>query len=162
MKHILAVLLIFILTIPAFGWEGVVTRVVDGDTIHVKDTMNRDNIIRLYGIDAPEMRSPGLLGKWKPQPYSREAALTLTDLTLNKTVEVTPRSQDPYGRTVAEVAVGMVDVSAYMLSTGCAWYYKQFAKNRPTYALLELQAKQQQLGLWAQTNPVPPWEWRKK
>src|SRR5207247_11012075 len=37
----------------------VVTRAVDGDTIHVRDSSGRDVAVRLLGIDTPETHRPG-------------------------------------------------------------------------------------------------------
>ena len=52
------------------------------------------------------------------------------------------------------------DVSAEMLKVGMAWHYKQYSKDEE-YAELENTARQQKIGLWADKNPVVPWEYRK-
>jgi endonuclease YncB( thermonuclease family) len=43
--------------------------------------------------------------------------------------------------------------------------YRQYAKeqspqDREDYEIAEFNAKVRRLGLWADTKPVPPWEWR--
>lgn len=39
---------------PIHTIEGIVTKVADGDTIHVTDPQGTKVKVRLYGIDAPE------------------------------------------------------------------------------------------------------------
>ena len=48
-----------------------------------------------------------------------------------------------------------------LLSAGLAWHYKQYSRD-PEMAKLEFQARSAKRGLWAEPNPVPPWEWRKR
>ena len=43
---------------------------------------------------------------------------------------------------------------------GLAWWYRKYSKDQ-SLGELEAQARQAKLGLWADTEPVPPWEWRK-
>jgi len=47
-----------------------------------------------------------------------------------------------------------------MVEAGLAWHYVQFSKNKEL-AAAEKTAKETRLGLWADKEPVPPWEWRK-
>jgi len=61
-----------------------VSRVTDGDTIKVRDG-KVEKIIRLVGIDAPEVSHK----KREPsQPFGQAATKYLAGLVLNKTVEV--------------------------------------------------------------------------
>jgi len=43
----------------------------------------------------------------------------------------------------------------------CRWDRKYAPGNRK-FEKLEQEARQGKKGLWAESNPVPPWEWRKK
>jgi micrococcal nuclease len=40
-----------------------------------------------------------------------------------------------------------------------AWVFDRYVKDRSLYPLQE-RARAQRLGLWADVNPMPPWEWR--
>ena len=46
-----------------------------------------------------------------------------------------------------------------MVADGMAWHYARFDKS-PALAGAERQARASHRGLWADTAPVPPWEWR--
>ena len=48
-----------------------------------------------------------------------------------------------------------------MVSTGMAWWYRKYAANDQVLARLEAGARQAKRGLWSQTDPKPPWDWRK-
>jgi micrococcal nuclease len=41
-----------------------------------------------------------------------------------------------------------------------AWAYRQYAKDATLYPM-ETEAKEQKRGLWRDSEPVPPWEWRR-
>jgi micrococcal nuclease len=74
-----------------------VFRVTDGDTVKVRDG-KVEKIIRLVGIDAPEISHK----KREPsQPFGQAATKYLAGLVLNKTVEIKEYGQDRYGRTLA-------------------------------------------------------------
>jgi micrococcal nuclease len=80
--------------------EAVVTRVVDGDTIHV-DLDGRDTTIRIIGIDTPEREGPYTHEECFGQEASRytEEALDGRDIELEFDVERTDR----FDRTLAYV-----------------------------------------------------------
>ncbi|MBM3273431.1 thermonuclease family protein [Candidatus Kaiserbacteria bacterium] len=46
-----------------------------------------------------------------------------------------------------------------------AWWYRQYAKEQPVedqnrYSQAEAEAQAKRVGLWADSSPMPPWEWR--
>ena len=47
-----------------------------------------------------------------------------------------------------------------MIATGNAWHYAAYSTDS-SLAALQSQAQAQRLGLWAQPNPTPPWDYRK-
>jgi micrococcal nuclease len=53
------------------------------------------------------------------------------------------------------------DVCKVLVKQGYAWAYVKYLHDKE---LLELEpyAKTNQLGLWSQSKPIPPWTWRKK
>jgi micrococcal nuclease len=83
--------------------DATVTRIVDGDTIHV-DLDGRDTTIRIIGIDTPEKDGPYTDEECFGQEATRytEAALAGRDVELEFDVDRTDR----YDRTLAYVWVG--------------------------------------------------------
>ena len=51
-------------------------------------------------------------------------------------------------------------MNAQMVREGMAWVYRQYAKDRTLYEL-ERQAKASKRGLWADPEPVAPWDFRR-
>lgn len=107
--------------------------------------------VRLAEIDAPE----------KAQIFGETAKRSLAEMVLGKQVQVASQAVDQYGRLVAHLRVGELDVNAEQIRRGMAWEYSHFHSN---HALVALQAEAQQAprGLWVLSDPVPPWEWRKQ
>ena len=129
--------------------------VADGDTITVLDASKTQFKVRLNGIDAPE----------SSQDYGQVSKKHLADLVFGKDVVVLWNKRDKYGRVVGTVMVGSVNVNLEQLQAGLAWYYRQYAgdvpaENRATYERAEAEARSAKRGLWAQPNPLPPWEFR--
>jgi micrococcal nuclease len=127
-----------------------VVRISDGDTFTGLDSQNRQVKIRLHGIDAPE----------KAQAFGNVARKALGDLIEGKTVEVQQVDKDRYGRVVANVHIGGTHVNRELVAKGLAWRYVQYDK-KGEFTQVEQAAKTARKGLWADANPVPPWEWRK-
>ena len=67
---------------------------------------------------------------------------------------------DRYKRIVGRVYVGDTDVNRELVAQGFAWVYRKYS-NDAELLELEVQAKENGLGLWADLNPIPPWEWRR-
>lgn len=123
--------------------------VIDGDTVLVL----RDNMrikVRLAEIDAPE----------KAQAFGEKSRQSLTELVLNKQVQVDSRAVDVYGRLVVLIKVGELNVNHEQVLRGMAW---ASSRSNRSEALLALQndAQKAKRGLWAQTDPMLPKEWRK-
>ncbi len=128
---------------------GKVTRVADGDTVTVLDAANVQHKIRLHGIDAPE----------KKQAFGEKSKQHLSSLVFGKDVRVKYKSRDKYGRIIGTVFVDGRDVNHEMLRAGLAWHYKRYDKS-PEYASAELEAWQNHRGLWVDSNPTPPEQFR--
>ena len=157
MKNFLLSLLFFsLLPFTAHAQEtisGLVIRVVDGDTIRVREK-NKEITVRLYGIDAPESKQAG----------GAEATEFLRDLLLTNQVALEVLDTDRYGRKVAIVVLrkGVV-VQDEILKAGHAWVYAKYCKAPQCKGWNELERQAQELraGLWAE-DAVPPWEWRRR
>lgn len=123
--------------------------VSDGDTVTLLIN-GRGERIRLYGIDCPE----------KTQPFGQRAKQYASSLMFGKVVTLERADVDRYGRTIGRLYVDGKYVNAEMIRAGFAWHYKQYSSDRDL-AALELDARRARRGLWADQQPVPPWEFRR-
>jgi len=123
--------------------------VVDGDTLEIDG-----RLVRLYGIDAPELGQFCLNGS-KRYRCGYEAALALKKLTENGPVDCrpTPVDADDEGQICA---VELVDLAEAMLRRG---YVVAQPNALPIYRRVELEAKRSKLGIW-RGDFIPPAEWR--
>lgn len=149
MRSIFIFLMLFSL---AYGYEGKVIAVTDGDTIKVLDSDNVVHKVRLYGIDAPE----------KKQAYGTQSKKYLSELIFGKIVVVEQVDIDRYKREIGKVYLGQLYVNADLVSNGWAWHYVQYAKKDKLLAEGEKQARDNRIGLWSLDIPVAPWDFRKK
>ncbi|MGP1484894.1 MAG: thermonuclease family protein [Campylobacter sp.] len=125
-----------------------IVNIHDGDSV-TAITNEKDRVkIRLYGIDAPELK----------QPYGREAKRHLSKLTAKKDIKIVKKGKDRYGRTLAVLYSGNKDINAKMVSDGYAWAYTDFSKD---YKNLQTKAKNLKKGLWRDQNAVKPSDFRK-
>ena len=136
---------------PAYDLSGRVVKVPDGDTITILDANQKQHKVRLYGIDAPEYK----------QPYSRAAMKALAGLIEGEGVGVDVKDTDSYGRAVGVVYKGNLKVNLRMVKSGYAWWYKKYAPFDDDLRMAEERARIDKLGLWADPDPINPYEWRK-
>jgi len=134
---------------------GEVVAVADGDTITVLSE-GVQHKIRLSGIDAPE----------KSQAFGNQSKQSLSDMVFRKTVAVEYNKRDKYNRIVGKVLMDRNDINIEQIKRGLAWHYKQYEKeqelaDRSIYANEEYIARRDSRGLWAESKPIPPWEFRK-
>jgi len=52
------------------------------------------------------------------------------------------------------------DLSAELVRVGLAWWYRKCAPDDEELAKLEAESREAKRGVWADPDPVPPWEWR--
>lgn len=123
--------------------------VSDGDTIKI--LVDEEQItVRLASIDAPE----------KKQPFGTKSREHLAKLVFRKECVVEVTGKDRYGRKIGKVRVNDVDINSRMVEDGFAWQYKQYNKSKELEQI-ERDAREAKRGLWADKDPVAPWEWRK-
>ena len=149
--------LCLILQVQAETLLGKVVNVADGDTITVLDADKVQHKIRLAGIDAPE----------KKQAFGQRSKQNLSDLVFDKTVTVETYKRDKYKREVGKVLLEGVDANLVQVQRGMAWHYKAYEREQPVidrkvYADAETEARTARRGLWADAEPVPPWDFRHK
>ena len=132
--------------------SGVVTRVVDGDTLWVTTSASQQTLkVRIQGIDAPEIcQTDGL--------QAREA---LMRRVLGQTVTVTSGAHDNYGRTVGTVHLQGQDMGRWLVSQGHAWVYSYRHKKGP-YADELRQARSEQRGVFSDVAAEEPRVFRKR
>jgi micrococcal nuclease len=138
--------------------EGVVQAVYDGDTILLVTRDSSRIKTRLYGIDAPETAKPDQPG----QPFGAAARRALRAKIMGKRVSAEMVDVDQYQRTVAVIRYAGRDINREMVAEGLAWAYRQFLQGpyASEYLGVEGRARSQRSGLWQDTNPRPPWEFR--
>jgi endonuclease YncB( thermonuclease family) len=157
---LLAFLAFLLTTAVGFGQEPIITgrcvAATDGDTIKVLTTEQQLLRVRIAFIDAPEIH----------QDFGYRAKQAMSAMAFGKEVELRPHAIDRYGRTVAVVYVSGVDAGLELLRQGLAWVYTRYLPEasidiQASYSQAEALAREQQLGLWSDPEPVPPWEWRR-
>ncbi len=137
---------------PASQWVGWVTKVVDGDTLHVQPAQGGvTRKLRIKGIDAPEVCQA-----WGLQ--SREA---LARLVWGQRVTVQLNDVEDHGRWLANVFVNGEDVGARLVAQGHAWSY-QFRRDPGPYVFQQQQAAINRLGLFGQPQAMRPREFRQR
>lgn len=125
--------------------EGRVTRVSDGDTIDVRPAGETRPIrVRIFGIDTPE----------RGEPFATVARNRTRVLAFDKTVRVRGESVDRYGRLVARVRVGDVDLATDLLGRGLACHFTRYSDDR-LYAEAQAAARVSGAGFWAPSASKP-------
>jgi len=170
-NFLLAVIFIAITAISAFGKvpvrsiDGVVSKISDGDSIEVTDSLGIKSKVRLYGIDCPETkkisRKTGRVSK-PGQPYGEEAYRALQGKLQGQRVRADVMVIDD-DKAVSIVWVGNRNINREMVAEGWAWAYQKYL-DKPyiaEYVEAEKQARTKRSGLWQQKNPQPPWEFRR-
>ena len=149
MTYSLILAFLLALSFPACAdFSGRVVSVADGDTVTV--LVDHTQIkVRLIEIDAPE----------KKQAFGNRSKQALAAMVFGKDVEVEEHGKDRYRRTLGRVAVNGLDANTEMVRQGYAWVYRKYSKN-PALLQLEQEARDAKLGLWVDSDPVPPWGWR--
>ena len=138
----------------ACAWEGIVVKVLDGDSIEIKRN-GKVHTIRLYGIDTPEYK----------QAYSNKAKQFTKRLVNRQKVNVVEKDIDRYGRIVALVESRGQLVNRELVREGLAWYYPKYCLAQPLCGELkdlERKARNEGRGLWRDENPVSPMDWKRQ
>lgn len=146
------VLLTFVLLSQAVDFTGKVVGVADGDTITVLTAEKEQYRVRLFGIDCPESN----------QPFGAAAKKFTSDQCFGKNVTIQDKGKDRYGRTIGVVVLEKNEIlSLSILTNGLAWWYRAYAPKDKAYEVAESDAKNAKRGLWAEKNPVAPWDFRR-
>lgn len=146
--------------------------VTDGDTITVLDAENHQHTIRLFAIDAPETschaKQPST---WDDecvehsQPFGKAAKKIMASMVFGKQVQVVLQPGSTYGREIGTVWAGDINANLELVRKGYAWVYHQYTRHmsdadRNELNAAETNAREQHFGLWSDSSPTPPWDWR--
>jgi endonuclease YncB( thermonuclease family) len=154
MRTLLAPIIVILgLAIPGdpSDFTGKVVGISDGDTLTVLAPGDRPVKVRLHGIDAPETG----------QPFGSRAKQAASELAFGQVVRIEVRDTDRYGRTVAEVI--MPDgrsLNRELVREGMAWHYVKYAPGDRELGALQVRAREGKVGLWSESGPIAPWDWR--
>ena len=128
---------------------GRIVGIVDGDTATLLTAEKREIRVRLDQIDAPE----------KGQAFGQASKRSLSELIFGTNVTVHVKTTDRYGRTVGTMVARGLDVNREQIRRGMAWAYRKYLRD-PDLLAVEADARTGRRGLWAEPNPLPPWEFR--
>lgn len=132
---------------------GIVTQVIDGDTIVVQGV----GPVRYVGIDTPELHHPR-----KPlQRFARRAREENRRLVAGRRVRIVldREPRDRYGRLLGYIYVQDVMVNEVLVRRGYArtLTIAPNTAHAATFATLERSARQARIGLWGSSEGGPPW-----
>ncbi|RLB20152.1 MAG: nuclease [Deltaproteobacteria bacterium] len=139
-----------------------ITRVYDGDTVMAV----RDGVViyvMLMGIDAPEISETSRV---PDQPFGREAKRYLSNLILNREVEIEGYGRGPYpdNNILGVIFLNGKNVNLEMVRKGLA---EAFEKDLPPnfditpFVEAERKAKQEKAGIWSLGKRyISPSRWR--
>ncbi|MDO4905015.1 MAG: thermonuclease family protein [Lautropia sp.] len=136
-------------------------RVQDGDSLLVTLGDGQTEKLRIAGIDAPE----------RTQPFSGRSRKHLLSLLEARPLRYRALKRDQYGRQIvilhSQQGKQRIDVNRAMLEAGMAWYFRRYERELPAelrspYARAETEARRHRRGLWSESSPQPPWEFRRQ
>ena len=135
----------------------------DADTAALGTRQPVYDYIRLAGLDAPEVSH----GRSKPgQPYGPEAGARASELVAAEGMKIVVNVEDvdPYGRLVGWVLLpsrGNASLNEMLIEEGWAWWYERYYPDLVHLGRKQARARAARLGLWADPDPVPPWDFRR-
>jgi len=137
--------------------KGRVVRIADGDTVTMLDETRVQYRIRLQGIDAPESH----------QAFGAKSKQSLSGMIFDKDVTADCGKTDQYSRQVCKIMLDGQDINLEQIKAGMAWHYKEYereqsAEDRESYARAEDEARAAHRGLWMDSNPTEPSEFRRE
>ena len=157
-----AAALVALVAFPAHADVSGPVCVTDGDTLVVNSKRQRTPCVggtrvRLFGIDAPELKQKCRYLSVRDFLCGRAAAAILLEHVRGHPVECRGNSEDKYGRLIAICYVHGKDLNAMMVSRGWALAYRDYSEK---YVPQENAAREARRGIWAMEF-VPPWKWRR-
>ena len=87
-------------------------------------------------------------------------SISASGLAFGKTATIKSSGKDRYGRTLGYIFIEDQAINTMMVRMGMAWWYRRYDKTEELENA-ERYAKENKIGLWADPNPIAPWDWRK-
>jgi micrococcal nuclease len=127
-------------------------KISDGDTVTLRDLSGKFRL-RLTGIDAPE----------RNQAYGKKSRRALIKLCQQPNVVITAHitGTDRYQRKLGRLYCNEVDASLHLTKLGLAWHNYKYSNDMAIF-IAHIQARYNNIGLWAEKNPMAPWDWRRQ
>ena len=146
---------------------GTVTKVSDGDTIHLTTPEQTKLRVRLYGIDAPETdkinNRTGRVNK-PGQSYGEESWKALENKIMGKQVTLDILDIDKYRRMVGMIYLDDRNINLEMVREGYAEAFIEYLKEpyRSEFLKVEREAKLAKKGIWSLPECERPREYRER
>lgn len=152
-KLLIAICSFFLLTsFDIKNFEGKIVAVKDGDTYQVLTQDSQLITIRLAHVDCPE----------KGQGFGKNAKKFGSKFCFGKMATIVSEGKyDRYHRLIAEIYLDKSCLNKELVKNGFAWHFKKYSTS-DEYANLEIEARKQKIGLWADIDAMAPWDWRHK
>lgn len=142
---------------------GMITKIVDGDTVHFGNT-----ICRFANIDTPESKfnnkaerdvanCPGITVTNEVEAGRLSSNFTSSVLKVGQTYKYDVSGQDKYGRKICSIESSGQDVNLAIVSNGYAIPFYRYIDNDATlraYTKAKMNAKRNNLGLWSSHRSV--------
>jgi endonuclease YncB( thermonuclease family) len=113
--------------------EGIVVKVYDGDTITIVSKLPYDSSplykfsVRINNIDCPEIKG----SKDDEKQCAKIAKQRVSDLILNRKIELCNIGTEKYGRVLADVVIDGQDIGTMLVNERLAFRYNGGTKKRP-------------------------------
>ena len=130
--------------------DGLVTQVIDGNTLVLSPADKPSITVRLADSDAPELC----------QVHGAEARQALADMALNQRAQWRPRGRDAQGRMLGFVQVAGLDMGTRMVEEGQAWSVRVKWDNGPLVRQ-ERMARALARGLHGKPDAMKPADFRR-
>ena len=129
-----------------------VINVIDGNTVEILTEENEVYKIILKEVDSPEIG----------QEYGDQAKKFTEGLLLKKKVFVEMKGKDMWGNRLASITLkNGKKMEEELLKAGMAWHNTLKSTDK-SLAQLESNTKDKKVGLWANTDPMAPWIFRRQ
>lgn len=131
--------------------EGTVRYVADGDSLGFAPARGGPLLaVRVHGVDAPEIC----------QAWGAESRAALQRMVDERTLRLQVRGRDDYGRLIAQLRHGEVDIGQRLVAEGHAWS-QRYRHDRGPYVQQERVAQALGRGLHAEPGALRPREFRR-
>ena len=137
---------------PTDNFSAKLLNVSDGDTITVETANGEKRRVRLFGIDAPELK----------QAYGIQSRDFLKSIATKNLTLKCQAKRDRYKRFVCDAYTDQnVWLNEELIANGYAWHYTNYSKNK-TLSDAEKSARATKKGLWSSPKPIAPWAYRQQ